>query len=309
MAKVIAPCLSLEARNQLGQGIIFNTRKGQSIVKMFNKPSKAKTQGQILQRLRYKNYREQWRYMTTQRKAVFNQRAKEQNRVSGYHQFLHENLDLNRKGQLYQNIDTIGLWHLNEESGNTAYDATRLHNDGTIYAAERVAGKFNGALDFPTTNDYVGPVLLGELGAPFTIETWTYFGYIDQPLNNSDYTLVIGLSPNAVSISRRKAGVDVNRFYTLSENKVVYGPVLQGRQWLYIATVYNQTPPYLELYINGEPQAVEQPTHAVVTNGDLTLAKYVEDDAHHLLGMIDEVAVHRKSFTPEEIKASFNLSL
>ena len=113
MAKVIGPCLSIEAKNQLGKSIIFSTRNGKNIVRAFNVPKKVKTHAQELQRARYKNYREEWRYMELARKTVFNERAIEQNRISGYHQFLHENLDPNRKGQIYLDLSCQGIWHFN----------------------------------------------------------------------------------------------------------------------------------------------------------------------------------------------------
>ena len=155
MAKVKGPLFSLEAKNQVGKSLIYSTRKGKNIVRAFNVPKKVKTIGQELQRARYSNYRGEWRYMETARKAVFNQRAIEQNRISGYHQFLHENLDLNRKGQLYLDLSCVRLWHFNEQSGSIAYDGTRNHNDGNITGATRTPGKFNGALSFNGNSDYV----------------------------------------------------------------------------------------------------------------------------------------------------------
>ena len=55
--------------------------------------------------------------------------------------------------------NTIGLWHFNECSEETAYDASPNHNDGVIYGADSVQGKFGCALRFDGHADDYGDSL------------------------------------------------------------------------------------------------------------------------------------------------------
>ena len=49
----------------------------------------------------------------------------------------------------------VGLWRFDEESGNIAYDQSGNNNDGTIHGAQRVKGKYENALSFDASRNYV----------------------------------------------------------------------------------------------------------------------------------------------------------
>jgi len=64
----------------------------------------------------------------------------------------------------------VGLWHLDEGTGKTAYDSSGLGNDGTLSG-----GRFGGALSFDGVNDYVSVPDDASLDfgtGNFTIEAW-----------------------------------------------------------------------------------------------------------------------------------------
>jgi len=52
----------------------------------------------------------------------------------------------------------VGSWNFDEGSGTTAHDVSGNSNDGTIYGATWVDGKYNKALNFDGVNDYVSCV-------------------------------------------------------------------------------------------------------------------------------------------------------
>ena len=55
---------------------------------------------------------------------------------------------------LYDNL--VAYWRMDEESGNTAYDFTDYHNDGTINGASPITGRFGGGFNFVSTeSDYI----------------------------------------------------------------------------------------------------------------------------------------------------------
>src|SRR3990167_425189 len=56
--------------------------------------------------------------------------------------------------ELAADIDTVGLWHMNEASGNVA-DSSGNGNTGTVTGTSVVAGKFGNARSFNGTSDYI----------------------------------------------------------------------------------------------------------------------------------------------------------
>ena len=74
-------------------------------------------------------------------------------------------------------LDTyaVALWHFNEGAGDTAYDATNNNNDGVIYGATWVDGKFGKALNYnPSDTSHVlvpNSTSLQITGA-ITMEAW-----------------------------------------------------------------------------------------------------------------------------------------
>ena len=69
-----------------------------------------------------------------------------------------------------------GIWHLDENSGSTAYDSSNNNNDGTINGATWTSGQVNSALRFDGTDDYV-EVPHDDSLAGFT-EAFTVHGWI-----------------------------------------------------------------------------------------------------------------------------------
>ena len=71
--------------------------------------------------------------------------------------------------------ELVASWHFDEGSGNITYDSSGNDNDGTIYGATWVDGKFGKALSFDGIDDYVdcGDSESLRLGtSDFTIAVW-----------------------------------------------------------------------------------------------------------------------------------------
>jgi hypothetical protein len=70
---------------------------------------------------------------------------------------------------------TLGLWHMNESSGQTVNDATVNANNGTSTGTAVVTGKFGNGRSFNGTSDYIdlpeSSVLLSP-GSGLTLEAW-----------------------------------------------------------------------------------------------------------------------------------------
>jgi hypothetical protein len=87
------------------------------------------------------------------------------------------------QGVTYSNL--ICYWNLNGGLGNVAYDSSGNGNNGVIYGASWVAGKYGGALSFNGTSDYAETNASLNVGNSFTLAAWikrsstdAVFGYV-----------------------------------------------------------------------------------------------------------------------------------
>ncbi|MHC4160308.1 MAG: LamG domain-containing protein, partial [Planctomycetota bacterium] len=83
--------------------------------------------------------------------------------------------------------DLISFWEFDEGSGATAYDSAG-DNDGTVYGATWTTGKFDGALSFDGTDDYVNVSHSNGLN-PGTWWSFTVCGWIKP----GTWYLVVGV--------------------------------------------------------------------------------------------------------------------
>jgi len=155
MARLVQPLMSLEASGSVGGALSYGNRLGKNVVRAYSKPKKLKSYAQGQQMDRYQAYVEEWKYLYPARKAVFSARAAAHGRVSGFHQFLSENLQPDMVGQTLLTPEMVGLWHFNTGSGGTAYDATQYHNDGTLQGPAWTPGKYGSGLYFDGVDNYV----------------------------------------------------------------------------------------------------------------------------------------------------------
>ncbi len=78
----------------------------------------------------------------------------------------------------------VGLWLLNEGSGNKVFDLSGNGNIGTLQADTHfVPGKFGSALDFDGTGDYVDVGSISSIPGAFSISLWAKRGTV-VPANN-----------------------------------------------------------------------------------------------------------------------------
>ena len=85
------------------------------------------------------------------------------------------------KAQYLTDPYTVGLWHFDEGTGTTAYDSSGYDNNGTIYGATWVDGKFGKALYFDG-DDYVEIPYnsVFDIQDAITLEAWIKPGKVTQ---------------------------------------------------------------------------------------------------------------------------------
>ena len=152
----------------------------------------------------------------------------------------------------------VGLWHFDEGTGDKAYDSSGNDNDGTVYGASWVTGKFGNALSFDGVNAYVevpDSASLDSTGV-ITIECWVkreqaaYQTLISKwsAADNQRSYLVALTADNNVRFWITSSGMWGNLKELTS-----YGTV--GTEWTHIAATYDGDK--MNIYIDGVKDANE----------------------------------------------------
>ena len=151
--------------------------------------------------------------------------------------------------------NTVLLLHLNETSGNIAYDESQYQNHGTINGNQPSEGKFFGGRTYPNNNTDLGITLpytssLNIVGGdPITMESWIktdiYFEGATNIIKLDEYVLSLGSfgSKGHLQILRR----DGNNWNICEVNNLI--PL---NEWVHVMASYdgNNT----KMYINGIEQ-------------------------------------------------------
>jgi hypothetical protein len=216
--------------------------------------------------------------------------------IDGYVRLVHE--------EYIVDANTIALWHFNEGSGTTVYDATTNNNDGTINVngANWTTGKFGDCLDFDGVDDYVelpDSPSLSITGPEITLEAWVnpIFGQqgtiVHKDWHYSLCRLTLGEICYADSVTWDYATIGK------------YG-VTPDSRWSHVAATFNGTT--ICFYINGQLVGSKARGGSITDNAILPfIGAYAHGntpDAAFFWGSIDEVRISniaRTSFQPYNI--------
>ena len=171
---------------------------------------------------------------------------------------------------------TVALWHFDEESGSTVYDATANHNDGTIHGATWVGTdggqwdnrsdvKFSSgsAMQFDGVDDFIDigtSLSYSFTHDDFTIEAWikTTSGKFDNEIvakggscADGGYKLITHEGPLRGSFSNQ----DAKPYY-----EIVYNQTVNDGNWHHVVFVVKglkTSNTYAYLYIDGEKAPIQ----------------------------------------------------
>ncbi|WP_455391919.1 LamG-like jellyroll fold domain-containing protein [[Eubacterium] cellulosolvens] len=202
--------------------------------------------------------------------------------------------------------NTIALWHFNEGTGSTVYDATTNNNDGTRSGAIWTTGRFGGALSFDGSNDFVNVGTLANIHKPITIETWIY------PTSVTTNQLIFGRNAEINYGYHYENSFLVNRTRELfimdrdppSAYRVTTTARVSENNWHYVAVTRDNSN-NIEIYINGSSVLSEN------LGGDrqLTGRSYrlgrTNTGHYAYAGKIDEMRISNVARTPQEIKSAY----
>ncbi len=194
----------------------------------------------------------------------------------------------------------VAEWHFDEGSGNILKDSSGNGNDGTIYGANFMEGKFGTALNFDGIDDYVEVPNSNSLNPQaITIEAWilprsygSNSGNIVSKASNSGYRV----RTNSDGIL---AWIDRDNINTLGSKMVITLNV-----WSQVVVTGDASG--LAIYINGVRDAKNSKAYGhSETPNDLIIGSCLDFGGEFFNGSIDEVRIYNRALGAEEIKANY----
>ncbi len=202
----------------------------------------------------------------------------------------------------FSQMGLVGNWRFDRGTGTTAKDSSPFGNNGTIYGASWVRGKFGYALKFDGSDDYVD---CGKNDSLNLTEKVTMLAYIKT--TTSSKCAIVSRRKNALLFIN--SGKVYVYLYGLSDPGWHAGNTLiNDNNWHLIGFTYNKDggENNLKIYVDGEvdKQITLTGTISLDTDYKVTLG-FREEVGDYYDGKIDEVRIYNRALTPEEIKIHF----
>ncbi|VVB89275.1 Concanavalin A-like lectin/glucanases superfamily protein [uncultured archaeon] len=215
------------------------------------------------------------------------------------------------------NNSLVGWWRFNNEIGeNSTFfrDWSSWGNNGTCSGTAcpvSMSGMFGNALSFDGVNDYLNAGNSSSLNVTdaTTVEAWIYpradyVGYAAHPISKwsstTDATMVLYYF-GTTSGANRTVRFYANRGGTW--NAISESYKVELNKWYHIALSYNSTKGG-QLYVNGVPIGPLTGSGKLASNTQPL--RIGGGSADYFNGTIDEVRIHNRALSPDEIKASYD---
>ena len=187
---------------------------------------------------------------------------------------------------------TVGVWHLDERSGTTAFDSSGFANNGSTLGtvALGLAGKFGAAYGFTK-----GAVLVPNKASliPGTANiTVSYWAKLTQLPTSGDYNLFVKGSWTStggqIKLEIQKNGQASCMFRgSLGKKQIQSGPNLADGRWHHV--VCQRVASQIVQTVDDTRYAYTQATGAITTTDPVRLASH-EDGGDWYRGQLDEVS-------------------
>jgi hypothetical protein len=189
----------------------------------------------------------------------------------------------------------VGLWHLDGiTGGNLVVDASSSANNGTVVnATVSNDGRFGACLSFDGAGDYVSiPGAALPSASPFSVEAWV------RPSDAGNRTIFDRRSGGSGYALLTDADGKLCFWVSSVTNRSVGG--LRPGMWNHVAGVYDGK--RIRSYINGDVVACSELVGGTLSAGNARLGSSEGGHSGDFLGLIDEVAVHTRGLTAEEVR-------
>lgn len=210
------------------------------------------------------------------------------------------------------NLGLKALWHFDEKSGLTAFDATTNHNDGTLFNyvgdnSQWIASDYNGALDFNRSiSNYVDVPHSASIGANlangFSVTAWIR-SKVDL-LNNGATYRVLEKENTFFLLQGTGANGGMNLLVKKGGANIVagIGDTLFANRWYHLAGTFDGTT--LRMYLDGVLKT-NVACAAPIDTSTLPMrigSDYVANGPGSLFnGAVDEVGVWERPLSQSEI--------
>jgi len=203
----------------------------------------------------------------------------------------------------------VAEWHFDEGSGSVLVDSSGNGNDGVIYGATWVEGKYGYGLLFNGVDNYVEVPHSTSLDITnaITIEAWVKMNSMkDMAIVGKEYNqygfvygmgwLTPGGKPPRKFIGRTATGGSTN------EVGYIWSPAFE--QFYHLTFTYDNS--FMKLYIDGVKVASLKQSGSFNSNDkSLIIGMRSGNNDLYFNGIIDEVSIYKRALSAEEIKTRY----
>ena len=213
----------------------------------------------------------------------------------------------NTTKRLTEEQGLVGYWKFEEGSGTTVNDSSGNGNNGTIYEATWVSGKYGSALIFDGINDYVNINSANDIPTGTsnrTIEAWFKTSYDNSPgpqqkaivsYGNASFSQYFSLA----HFTNNKLGVGG------FGNDCISDITINDGNWHHGAATYDGTT--VSIYVDGVLNVTcAKSFNTVLTKFEIGTASGWWGNPY-FNGTIDEVKIYNRVLSAEEIRTEFEL--
>ncbi len=201
-----------------------------------------------------------------------------------------------------QDPSLVGLWRLNDGSGNIAVDDSPYGNNGTLEGDPQwVAGILDGALAFDGNGDYVdcGNDAVFDLTEQVTLAIWVNA----NDMGNGEHNAWLGKGDTAYAIKHQN-GNNIEFFiYSGTWNSINYATGIEALngEWHHMAGTFDGSE--MVLYIDGvmvDSLAFSGPIGT--DTYDVSLANNSQEAGRFFDGILDDARIYSRALTQQEIQ-------
>ena len=203
--------------------------------------------------------------------------------------------------------DLVGHWRFDEGSGTIASDSSGNGNNGTLVAGPTwVNGRFGGALEFDGADDRV------DLGSfDLTTDTITYVALVNGSMTGGWTAIIFGRH-----VDRQITGIRLNSQSRLSycwnyASTAAYnwggGPQVPADEWALVAVTIE--PERATAYVITQAQGLQSASNEIPHVSQQTTNLLIGWDTnmnYGFRGIVDEVQIHDRALTPDELQNLFD---
>ncbi|MEA1999401.1 MAG: LamG-like jellyroll fold domain-containing protein, partial [Euryarchaeota archaeon] len=214
----------------------------------------------------------------------------------------------------------VAEWHFDEGSGCVLKDSSGNGDDGVIYGATWVDGKFGKALSFDGVDDYISlgvnnmGGVLGKGSSVFTISGWIYPSTLGSSSSNHGTRNVILARASNRNNDNFELGISNsgNLDLYIDENndditKTFGSSEITTKSWHFFSVAFNSGSVDIYLDENHYISSFAGASLDSASGSPLTIGATMHSKIF-FNGVIDEICIYNRALTAEEIKSLYQKS-